>query len=889
MADTDGSVKLGVDLDIDGAKKDAKTLGSTLKEMGSLFASAFQSADKAQQKAASTAAKANEAMKKQEIVLRSLKDKYDQLKNGEVSPKGLKQAEADARKAEKEFNRLCDQLDQAKSKVDMLDFGMNTDQLRQAKAEVEALSQEVSAAALKADKLRAHVETIRLNPEAAPEVAKLSSEISLAEEKLNRLKNEAEAASAAADNLNKKIFELPKFIKSAASAISGFGKKALSVFGTIGSGIKSVASGISGFGKKAFSVFGSIGGSIKKVFSGAKRDAGSFGKFANNMFTRLKGVILSAFIFNAVSKGLRELTSYIGSVIRTNREFMNSLAITKGNLLTAFQPILDVIMPALSILGNGLAYVTGLLVQFVSLLTGKSISQMQAAAKATNKQAQAIKNVGKEAKKARNELYPFDEIIKQTAEDTDSAGSGGFDELPVFEPPKFDMPAWIKEISLEIKAGNWEQAGETLADALNGMVDKVNFDGIGERIGQGLQSAFEFGLGFLRNIDTESIGASIAATVNGIFGNLSGETVGASIGAFWNRVVDFFYGIATQTDWSGIGQWIADAINGLFNEFDFGKLGETVGKTASGIVALLGEMVRGTDWAAVGQSVGDGINGVFENFDFENFGKTIGDTVKGIISLLSNIITTTDWEEVGHSFWEMLTGIDWSGIVYDMAQLLGEAIAGMGLLLWGFIKDAVSDIGDYFSEKIEECGGDVGAGLLKGILDGIGNIGDWVWDNIVSPFVGGLDKMLPGVKDSLNGVIQGFEDAINWIVNGINKIRFTVPEWVPGIGGRWFGFNLKQARLPRLATGDVVQPGKEFLAVLGDNKTEKEVVSPLSTIREALRAEMGGDELLSLLREILDAVRAGKVVVFGRKEVGDFVIDELGRRARSSGKAVIPV
>jgi hypothetical protein len=40
--------------------------------------------------------------------------------------------------------------------------------------------------------------------------------------------------------------------------------------------------------------------------------------------------------------------------------------------------------------------------------------------------------------------------------------------------------------------------------------------------------------------------------------------------------------------------------------------------------------------------------------------------------------------------------------------------------------------------------------------------------------------------------------------------------------------------IPRLAQGTVVPPNKEFMAVLGDNKTETEIVSPLSTMKEAM-------------------------------------------------------
>jgi len=70
---------------------------------------------------------------------------------------------------------------------------------------------------------------------------------------------------------------------------------------------------------------------------------------------------------------------------------------------------------------------------------------------------------------------------------------------------------------------------------------------------------------------------------------------------------------------------------------------------------------------------------------------------------------------------------------------------------------------------------------------------------------------------------------------------------VPKLGGKTFGFNLKPLtapKIPRLATGTVVPANYgEFLAILGDNKREAEVVSPLSTMKQALKEviqEMGG-------------------------------------------------
>lgn len=57
------------------------------------------------------------------------------------------------------------------------------------------------------------------------------------------------------------------------------------------------------------------------------------------------------------------------------------------------------------------------------------------------------------------------------------------------------------------------------------------------------------------------------------------------------------------------------------------------------------------------------------------------------------------------------------------------------------------------------------------------------------------------------------------------------------IGGKSFGFSLNLVnlgRIPELAQGAVVNPSHEFAAILGDNRQEQEIVSPLSTMKQAL-------------------------------------------------------
>lgn len=128
---------------------------------------------------------------------------------------------------------------------------------------------------------------------------------------------------------------------------------------------------------------------------------------------------------------------------------------------------------------------------------------------------------------------------------------------------------------------------------------------------------------------------------------------------------------------------------------------------------------------------------------------------------------------------------------------------------------------------LEEFAQNLKENILGGIITFITGVfkGDWemAWD--------GLKDVFRGV---FNGIIIMLESAVNFIVRGLNKISFSVPDWVPEIGGRSFGFNISEMSLPRLATGAVIPPNREFMAVLGDQKQGYNIEAPLETIVQAV-------------------------------------------------------
>ena len=115
-------------------------------------------------------------------------------------------------------------------------------------------------------------------------------------------------------------------------------------------------------------------------------------------------------------------------------------------------------------------------------------------------------------------------------------------------------------------------------------------------------------------------------------------------------------------------------------------------------------------------------------------------------------------------------------------------------------------------------------------------------------------------------MVSRLVSALNAVVRAANKLSFTVPEWVPSLGGKRFGVNLPAVsapQIPCLAKGAVLPAGKPFLAMLGDQKHGTNVEAPLATIQEAVALVMddqtgailrGFEATLGVQKEILEAV-----------------------------------
>ena len=190
--------------------------------------------------------------------------------------------------------------------------------------------------------------------------------------------------------------------------------------------------------------------------------------------------------------------------------------------------------------------------------------------------------------------------------------------------------------------------------------------------------------------------------------------------------------------------------------------------------------------------------------------------------------------------------------------------------------------------------GDWFKNLGKGFIENIWEPIKKFWnDHIAQIFTGkfwsGLAKncgngLISGFESAINGIIWLFETMINWVVGGLNKIGFDVPDWVPLIGGKKFGFSIPEVKFgrvsfPRLAQGAVIPPNREFMAVLGDQRHGTNIEAPLDTIKQALAevmaAQGAGDVNIRFTGDLAQLARVLKPVIDREnRRVGGSLIKE---------------
>lgn len=227
--------------------------------------------------------------------------------------------------------------------------------------------------------------------------------------------------------------------------------------------------------------------------------------------------------------------------------------------------------------------------------------------------------------------------------------------------------------------------------------------------------------------------------------------------------------------------------------------------TMVAVVSLLGdhfEDVRNI----VGQIFGEGGLAVFDVFTGKISG--IGDTIKQVFDQLTT-------PEGLQSIQQKLSGFNIGGLnLGDVFSAAMPAIQTVMPLIQSFagVFSQIVDLGaNHIKPLLVEVFGFVvnqGIPAVMPLLSTVVSLVGTILVNAIKTVVDVIGKLLPvaepvvlGIIGLVKGIVGVVVNVVNAIIRTLNKINFTVPDWVPALGGKRFGFNLTEVALPKFADG----------------------------------------------------------------------------------------
>lgn len=426
----------------------------------------------------------------------------------------------------------------------------------------------------------------------------------------------------------------------------------------------------------------------------------------------------------------------------------------------------------------------------------------------------------------------------------------------------------------------WDNIGSEFAKSFSTIFGHIDYGLILSTIIKGIEGILISVSTFFAEIDWASIAEQLKTGINtaiSVLGDVDFSIIASNISTGLINLISSLSDLIQGIDWMQLGANIYEGIKSIVLSIDWlgliGSIGELIFSAVGALSTTLVTLVAGlvTDimsvlWGIAGyiadmlkatvavvmEFIGNIIGWIIANITnlatniVGLLGNILGSIAGWFTSLISNIASWLGnvWASILSWFTSLLTNIaSWLGNILgsltswftSLPSKIGSWLSGVGSKISSWFTSIWTNFTSFLGKIVSYITGTFSTAWSN------------AWNGIKSVFSDIFDTIGGVFKSVINTVIS----AINTVINAINKISWDVPDWVPGIGGSTFGFNIPT--VPKLAQGAVIPPNQEFLAILGDQKRGVNIETPLDTMLQAFRGALaefndynGGDIIIPI-------------------------------------------
>ena len=275
---------------------------------------------------------------------------------------------------------------------------------------------------------------------------------------------------------------------------------------------------------------------------------------------------------------------------------------------------------------------------------------------------------------------------------------------------------------------NWNNVGpkitkfcDAFTRTFNSLVDHIDWDLLGRTVGAGINTLVNTLNLLITGINWKNLGKKFAEGITGLVREVNWNNLGQLLGNMLMISWKIFSGFVHNLPYADIGKAVADALNGVFSTVSFSEIGDVLATGLNGAFTTLYNFAVNFNWKQMVDNIAGGINTFVSKFDWKGNGQKLEIFLNNLCTSLVGLAQKTNWEEVGKGIGTFLSQIDWSKHLCQVIEAIKTTIGGLfdGLEEGGTAGKIAAFLGKAFiAVKIADITG-IGS-LVKLLIGAIG-------------------------------------------------------------------------------------------------------------------------------------------------------------------------